>query len=123
MEKMLIKTYDTARPVLSCKNDRSPKGLFIGHAADPYDSRITRPVYLDQAQHFWVLGVTGMGKTKLLEAMLEQYIAAGRGFVSVDFHGDATRDLLCHIAAQRNEIRQELTKGRFVLIQPAHPEY
>jgi hypothetical protein len=123
MEKMAIKTYDKARTIFSDETNRQRKGLFIGHAADPYDSRITRPVYLDQAQHLWVLGAPGMGKTKLLEAMLEQDIAERRGFANIDFHGDATRDLLCHVAANLEDLRQDLTKGRFVFIKPSDPEH
>jgi len=123
MEKILIKTYDTARTILSGKSDGPQKALFIGYAADPYDSRISRPVYLDQAQHFWVLGSTGMGKTKFLEILLENDIEHDRGFANIDFHGDATRDLIHHIATKRQQIRDDLTAGRFVLIQPADAEW
>jgi hypothetical protein len=123
MERIVIKTYDKARTIFADETNRQRKGMFIGHAADPYDSRVIRPVYLDEAQHFWVLGATGMGKTKLLEAMLEQDIIDGRGFANIDFHGDATRDLLCHIAAKIGDLRQDITEGRFVLIKPSDPEH
>jgi Type IV secretion-system coupling protein DNA-binding domain len=123
MEKILIKTYDNARALFSDESDLRGKGFFIGHATDPYDSRITRPVYLDQAQHLWVLGATGMGKTKLLESMLEQDIAEGHGFANIDFHGDATRDLLRHLAARLGDLRHDFMRGRLVFIKPSDPEY
>src|SRR5437660_9412045 len=119
MEKMLIKTYDQARMILTADTCRRPKGFFIGHAGDPYDSRIARPVYIDEAQHLWVLGATGQGKTKLLEGMLEQDITEGHGFANLDFHGDATRDLLRHLAAKLGDLHGHLMQGRLVFIKPS----
>jgi DNA helicase HerA-like ATPase len=124
MERMLIKTYDKARTIFTPDTGHRQKGFFIGQSSDPYDSRITRPVFIDEAQHLWVLGATGMGKTKLLECMLEQDVAEGRGFANIDFHGDATRDLLRHLAARLGgDLRHDLMQGRLVFIKPSDPNY
>ena len=39
--------------------------------------------------HIAILGKTGSGKSSLLRSMAEQDIAAGRGFLWFDLHGDA----------------------------------
>lgn len=58
------------------------------------------PVYRVPAQarstHMYVIGITGKGKSKLLESCLVQDIRARRGCVLIDPHGDLTEDVLRH---------------------------
>lgn len=63
-----------------------------------------QPVFLsdrDRRQHTYVIGQTGTGKTTLLRTMILNDIAAGRGLVVLDPHGDLFRDLLQHIPTHR----------------------
>jgi Helicase HerA, central domain len=42
----------------------------------------------DRLSHMYVIGKTGVGKTTLLETLISQDIAAGRGCALIDPHGD-----------------------------------
>jgi Type IV secretory pathway, VirD4 components len=42
----------------------------------------------DRLSHLYVLGKTGVGKSTLLERLVLQDVAAGRGFALIDPHGD-----------------------------------
>ena len=52
-----------------------------------------------RATHMYVLGITGQGKSKLLQNCLFQDITAGRGCSVLDLHSDLARDLLAQLAA------------------------
>lgn len=60
-------------------------GLILGRdAAD-------QPVAIgptDRARHMLILGATGVGKSTLMENMIAQDVAAGRGVILIDPHGD-----------------------------------
>ncbi len=71
--------------------------------------------------HVAVLGKTGTGKSSLLRHMGQEDIAAGRGFVWFDLHGDATPFLLRAIAARERKLERHLS-DRVVLIAPADEE-
>ena len=45
-----------------------------------------------RAKHLYVIGLTGKGKSKLLEHILYQDIAAGRGCGLIDPHSHLARD-------------------------------
>jgi hypothetical protein len=72
--------------------------------------------------HLALLGVTGSGKSSLLRRMAVSDIAAGRGFIWFDLHGDATPFLLAAIAERERKIERHLS-DRVVLIAPADREY
>lgn len=95
-------------------------GLSLGLQVS--DEAVTRrPVTLGAARrttHIAVLGKTGSGKSSLLRSMAERDIAAGRGFLWFDLHGDATPFLIRTIAAQERKLSQHLS-DRVVLIAPA----
>lgn len=42
----------------------------------------------DRLLHMYIIGKTGVGKSRLIETLVRQDIAAGRGFALVDPHGD-----------------------------------
>lgn len=51
----------------------------------------------ERATHMYMLGITGQGKSKLLEHLLRQDILAGRGCGLLDPHTDLVRDLLASL--------------------------
>src|ERR1700730_16024425 len=62
-----------------------------------------------RAEHIGILGKTGTGKSSLLRCLLKQDIAAGRGFVCFDLHGDLTGFVLRTVAAQEKILRRDLS--------------
>jgi energy-coupling factor transporter ATP-binding protein EcfA2 len=57
----------------------------------------------DRRHHVLLLGKTGMGKSTLFRNMLVQDIAAGRGVLFIDPHGDEAERLLDYIPPWRTE--------------------
>lgn len=53
----------------------------------------------ERSRHIHVLGASGTGKSKLLEAMIRQDIKAGRGLCLIDPHGTLAEDVLQWCAA------------------------
>jgi hypothetical protein len=47
----------------------------------------------DRLSHVYVIGKTGVGKSTLLEVLVRQDLAAGRGFALIDPHGDLAERL------------------------------
>jgi hypothetical protein len=75
-----------------------------------------------RAEHVAILGKTGTGKSTLLRYLLQQDIAAGRGFVCFDLHGDLTAFLLAEVAAQERALKQDLS-DQLIVVEPADPEW
>jgi hypothetical protein len=75
-----------------------------------------------RTMHIAVLGKTGSGKSFLLRNMAQQDIAAGRGFLYFDLHGDARPFLLQAIAAHEWKLREHLHE-KLVVIAPADREF
>jgi hypothetical protein len=73
-----------------------------------------------RTMHIAVLGKTGSGKSSQLRSFAQQDIAADRGFLYFDHHGDATAFLLRTINARERELRRHLS-DKLVLIEPADP--
>lgn len=69
----------------------------------------------DRRRHVYVIGKSGVGKSKLLEIMLRQDIAAGKGVCLIDPHGDVIEELLNFIPKSRVE--------DVCLIDPADAEF
>jgi hypothetical protein len=59
----------------------------------------------DRAQHLYIVGKTGLGKSTLLRNLIIQDLYAGRGVGLLDPHGDLARDVLDAIPRGRtNEV-------------------
>jgi DNA helicase HerA-like ATPase len=100
-----------------------PKGdLDVGPRV--FDGEITRRrIHIDaerRPMHVALLGKSGSGKSSLLRHFTAQDVAAGRGFVYFDVHGDATPFLLRTIAAREKQLRRHLS-DKLVVIEPADP--
>jgi energy-coupling factor transporter ATP-binding protein EcfA2 len=98
-------------------------GLSLG--SQVVDDAVSRRSYTlsctRRTTHVAVLGKTGSGKSSLLRYMAQQDIAAGRGFIWFDLHGDATPFLLRTIAEREQKLERHLS-DRVVLIAPADRE-
>jgi hypothetical protein len=57
----------------------------------------------DRIRHLYTIGKTGTGKTTLLQNLIVQDIAAGRGVGVIDPHGDLAQNLLNFIPRWRTE--------------------
>ena len=97
-------------------------GLYLGYRV--VDGAVTRSHVLmsntRRTTHIAVLGKTGSGKSSFLRYLAEQDIAADRGFLYFDLHGDATPLLLRAINAREREERRHLS-DKLILIEPADP--
>ncbi|MFA6006412.1 MAG: type IV secretion system DNA-binding domain-containing protein [Candidatus Paceibacterota bacterium] len=56
---------------------------------------------MDRTRHMYVIGKSGVGKSKLLEIMIRQDIAHGDGLCLMDPHGDVIEDVLEFIPEDR----------------------
>ncbi len=54
----------------------------------------------DRLSHLYMIGKTGVGKTSLIEGLARQDLAAGRGFVLIDPHGDLAERLRAETATR-----------------------
>ncbi len=73
----------------------------------------------DRLTHFYIVGASGTGKTKLLEHLISQDIKHGFGFAIIDPHGDLidrTKEILAILA-------EEGLEERVVLIDPTDEKY
>ncbi len=59
---------------------------------------IKRP---DRRRHTYVIGKTGVGKSKLLQLLMLSDIKAKRGFAVLDPHGDLAEEILAYIPPER----------------------
>jgi hypothetical protein len=65
-------------------------------------------------RHLWVLGKTGMGKSTLLQNIIAEDIAAGKGLAIIDPHGDLAENTLNYVPKFR--------KNDIVYFDPADPK-
>jgi hypothetical protein len=68
--------------------------LVLGRAGKSRFSPLFRVTSSERTAHLYVIGVSGKGKSKLLEHCLYQDIAAGRGCGLIDPHSLLADDLL-----------------------------
>jgi len=69
----------------------------------------------DRRQHTYVVGMTGTGKSALLQNMIIQDIANGEGLCLVDPHGENVETILKRVPEER--------LGDVVYFNPADPDY
>jgi hypothetical protein len=56
---------------------------------------------VDRRRHLYIVGKSGVGKTKLLELMLRQDVSYGHGVCLIDPHGDVIEAMLDYIPKER----------------------
>ncbi|HBT81419.1 hypothetical protein A2757_00650 [Candidatus Giovannonibacteria bacterium RIFCSPHIGHO2_01_FULL_48_47] len=69
----------------------------------------------DRRRHMYIVGKSGVGKSKLLELMVRQDIAYGHGLCLIDPHGDVIQAILDFVPEER--------AGDVVLIDPSDTKY
>ena len=77
----------------------------------------------DRASHFYVVGATGTGKTKLLEFLIQQDIVKGNGIAVIDPHGDLIENIKGFLACYYSFYQDETIFDRVVLIDPTDPDF
>ena len=79
----------------------------------------------DRASHFYVVGASGMGKTKFLESLILQDAKNKVGFGIIDPHGDLIEEVKIHLAhgmrMQEKERGVRWLMTNVVLIDPTDP--
>jgi len=58
---------------------------------------------VDRRRHLYIIGKSGVGKTKLLELMIRQDVSYGHGLCLIDPHGDVIEAMLDYIPKERIE--------------------
>ncbi|MBI2411271.1 MAG: type IV secretory system conjugative DNA transfer family protein [Candidatus Kerfeldbacteria bacterium] len=58
---------------------------------------------VDRRRHLYIVGKSGVGKSKLLEKLIINDIVAGKGVCVIDPHGDLIQALLYHVPKERTE--------------------
>lgn len=69
----------------------------------------------DRRRHLYIIGKSGVGKSKLLELLIRQDVAYGHGLCLIDPHGDTLESILNFVPQERIE--------DVVLIDPSDIEY
>lgn len=70
---------------------------------------------IDRRRHLYIVGKSGVGKSKLLELLIRQDIAYGHGLCFIDPHGDVIEAILNFVPENRTE--------DVVIIDPSDGEY
>jgi hypothetical protein len=67
--------------------------VVLGRVRFRDDQRLATLALEDRLRHLYIVGKTGMGKTTLIQNMIAEDIAAGRGVCLVDPHGDLAESI------------------------------
>lgn len=94
--------------------------LTLGHISRWRLSPAVRLPQAERSGHLYVVGKTGKGKSKFLQACLVQDIAAGRGCGVIDPHADLIADLLAMLEA-RGFFNEVTNRDRVLYLNPADP--
>ncbi len=118
--KIQIIKYAPPPPELPIYGQVDPKDVsFIGRtnyvAALEEKKFIFGITRADRRRHLYIIGKSGVGKTKLLELMIRQDIAYGHGLCLIDPHGDVVDATLDFVPEERIE--------DVVIIDPSDFEY
>ncbi len=119
-EKIQIIRYAPPPPELPVLGNVDPKDVsFIGRTN--YVAALEEKLFVfgikreDRDRHIYIIGKSGVGKSKLLELLVRQDIAYGKGVCFIDPHGDVIELLLDFIPKERID--------DVVLIDPSDNEH
>lgn len=118
--KIHISKYGPPPPELPIYQQVDPKDVsFIGRTN--YEAPLETKKYIfgikrkDRRRHLYIVGKSGVGKSKLLELLVRQDIGYGHGLCFIDPHGDVIEAILDFIPEERME--------DVVLIDPSDPDW
>jgi hypothetical protein len=118
--KIHIAKYAPPPPELPVYQHVDPRDVsFIGRTN--YEAPLESKKYVfgikrgDRRRHLYIIGKSGVGKSKLLELLVRQDIAYGYGLCFMDPHGDVIEEILTFIPEERIE--------DVVLIDPSDSEW
>lgn len=57
----------------------------------------------DRLRHIYIVGKSGVGKSKLMQSMIIDDMNAGRGFATIDPHGDLVDENIMHVPEHRKK--------------------
>lgn len=76
-------------------------GVLLGYNEFRGQKKEIRLSENDRRRHTYVIGATGMGKSKFLRNIAYQDMVAGRGFAFIDPHGDVCEEILSMVPPER----------------------
>jgi DNA replication protein DnaC len=76
---------------------------------------------VEREQHFYIVGGSGRGKTKLIEHLIRQDINRGAGFAVIDPHQDLIDNIKIYLTEKWGPSSEKITSD-VVLIDPTDPE-
>lgn len=79
------------------------EGIILGKNLYRGRETVVRMRTDDRRRHMYEIGQTGVGKSTLLESLIEQDIKNGNGVCLVDPHGDLAEKVLSHVPKERAE--------------------
>lgn len=104
--KIHIAKYAPPPPELPVYQQINPRDVsFIGRTN--YEAPLESKKYIfgvkrhDRRRHLYIIGKSGVGKSKLLELLVRQDIAYGYGLCFIDPHGDVIEEILAFIPEER----------------------
>src|SRR3989344_9613645 len=101
-----LNKYAPPPPELPVYQQIDPKDVsFIGRTN--YEAPLESKKFIfgikrrDRKRHVYILGKSGVGKSKLLELLVRQDIAYGHGLCFIDPHGDVIGEILNFVPPER----------------------
>lgn len=87
---------------LPTPENTSPEELSPIAATSFQDSNIVFGIKrVDRSKHVYILGKSGMGKSKLLHLLMLPDLATGQGMALIDPHGDLAKEIIKYVPEQR----------------------
>jgi len=83
--------------------DMPSEGIILGRNIYRGQETIVRMRESDRRRHVYIIGMTGVGKSTLMEKMIQQDIAAGHGVCVVDPHGNLAEAVVSYVPKSRAE--------------------
>ena len=110
----LLNRLSTPRPAKLGRGD-----LVLGTSSRRQQPFVVFPVKL-RCQHLSIVGLSGTGKTYLIEHMIRQDIRDNVGFVVFDLHGDLAERIIAYLAERAPAYPEAY--DRLVIVEPFNPD-
>jgi len=100
-ERMRVSEFTELEPPAMIGPATEEGTVALGRVRFRDDQRLVTLALEDRRRHLYIVGKTGMGKTTLIQNMLAEDIAAGRGVCLVDPHGDLAESIAGLVPSHR----------------------